>query len=76
MSQEAQEAGESALEALRQRVFASAFGSFDPKSALDNYDKVFGEAKEIDLDEQDSLPIDEDEVMAMLNQARRLGVLD
>lgn len=76
MAKEGEEAGENALEDLKQRVFASAFGSFDPRSALSQYHEVFekpDEQPEYDVEEFE--PETEADVQEMMNAARRAGII-
>lgn len=76
MTREAQEAGEQALDTLKQRVFASSFGSFEPGVTLKRYYETFekdDEPKPEDLEEFE--PESEADVMEMLNIARRAGAI-
>lgn len=79
MGQEAQEAGERALEGLKQRVFASSFGSIDPRESLSRYYEVFEKQNEpdpeYDYDVEAFEPESEADVQQMLNEARRLGIV-
>lgn len=74
---EAQEAGESVLDGLKQRVFASAFGSWNPGAALKEYYKIFEDPEPgPDFDNVEEWePEGEDDVMSMINTARRAGVI-
>lgn len=77
MAREAEEAGESVLGTLKQRVFASAFGSFDPTKALKQYYELF--EKDTALPDEEELesyePENEDDVRQMMNEVRRLGII-
>lgn len=78
MGQEAQEAGERALEALKQRVFATAFSAFDPRASLNRYYETFekpNEPPEYDYEVEEFEPETQADVQQMLNDARRLGVI-
>lgn len=77
---EAEEAGERARGAFKQRVFASAFGSFNPPEALKAYEQMFEEEKEpVNLMDPDSftefVPESAEDVEAMLDAVRRLGLV-
>lgn len=66
------------MDAFKQRVFASAFGSFDPRTALKQYYAMFEDEKpapEHDYDVEEFEPENEQDVMAMLNEARRAGAI-
>lgn len=78
MTKEAEEAGESVLDSLKQRVFASAFGSFDPQTAIANYHKVFEEPEQMQaqtFDVKEFEPENEADVQEMLAAAFRAGVI-
>lgn len=75
MGKEAEEAGEAALDGLKQRVFASAFGSVDPRTALKHYYETFEKDTELPEDMEQFEPETEDDVTEMLNLARRAGAI-
>lgn len=76
MQKEAEEAGEAALDGLKQRVFASAFGSPDPRAALKQYYDTFEKDSEPEPEEMEQFePESESDVMEMMNLARRAGAI-
>lgn len=63
------------MESLKQQVFASAFGSFDPQAALSEYYKVF-EHQDPEQQVSEFEPQSPKDVLDMLNEARQAGAIE
>lgn len=64
------------VETLKQRVFATSFAAFDPGEALKRYfDSFEKEQQMIEEGVEEFVPESEEDVMEMLNTARRAGAI-